>query len=81
MSVSQERFDAIVRAVTANQSKIVRVRVFEFGFALTLKSRRYEYDVGAHYDPARDHWTGYDPYRGSTIQWVINQVDQRMKGP
>lgn len=79
MSVSRERFETIVRAVTADQSKIVKVEVYEFGFTLTLKARRYQYDVSAHYDPVRDHWTGYDPYRGSTIPWVMNQVDQRMR--
>lgn len=79
MSVSQERFEAIVRAVTADQSKIVKVEIYEFGFTLTLKARRYEHDVHVTYDPVRDHWTGVDPYGGGTLRWVINEIARKMK--
>ncbi len=79
MTISQETFQSLAEAAAANRGKIVKVAVQGFGFVLTLKSRRYQYDVSAWYDPATDHWTGVDPYRGGTLPSVINEIARAMK--
>jgi hypothetical protein len=79
MSVSEERFESLVQAAAANHCKIVKVAATGFGFVLTLRSRRYEYDVYAAYDPATDSWTGIDPYQGGTLPAIINEIARTMK--
>jgi hypothetical protein len=72
---SQEEFAALVEAATRySGSKIVKVAVDGFGFTLTLKSRRYRYDVSACYDPATNHWTMDDPYQGSSLPRIIHEI-------
>lgn len=79
MSVSQQRFESLVQAAAANHSKIVKVAITGFGFVLTLKSRRYEYDVRATYDPATDSWVGVDPYRGGTLPAIVDEIARTLK--
>lgn len=79
MGISPERFAALVEAAAANHHKVVKVAVTGFGFVLTLKSRRYRYDVQAAYDPVADSWIGVDPYRGGTLPAIISEIARGMK--
>jgi len=79
MSISQERFEALVRAAAANRGKVVEVAVDGFGFVLTLASKRSQYVVRAFYDRATDSWTSVDPYRGGTVSSIIAEVARGMK--
>lgn len=79
MSVSQERFEALVKAAAANHGKVLKVTVEGFGFILRLDARRVPYNVQAHWDQATDNWTGHDPYRGGmTLHQVVREVAEAL---
>jgi hypothetical protein len=75
MSVSLEKFEALVKAAVVDDPKVPKVAVTGYTVVLTLKARRVPYDVWARYDPATDTWTGHNPYRdGMTLHKVVDEV-------
>lgn len=79
MSVSPERFEALVRAAAANRQKVVGVAVNGYNFTLKLKARRMTYEVLGQYDPETDHWVGTDAHMGNTIRFVIDDIAKAIK--
>lgn len=79
VSISQERFESVVHAVAKSRFTEVTVSGFEIVVQKVSRSGRTKYTVSAVYDPAADHWTIYDAYRGGTFNGLIYDIARAMK--
>lgn len=76
MSISQEEFEAAVRAAKKDLLMDVTVSGFEVHVAKKSRSGRSRYTLTAVYDPASDSWSGVDPYHGTTLPALARELDR-----
>lgn len=80
MYVSQEKFEAIVKAAVADKAKVLEVNVTEYGVKLKFDAKRVPYWVSAYYDWQNDSWTGSGEYPGGmTLQRIVNEISRMIQ--